>query len=115
MSVWLLILGLPLAVYLALAVLPVGRPAFLVSLGFTALLGLAWLAFAYDIAGFAGREGPRGAYTLVALSGLSVAVALGASLQALRLRLPGGWPAWVWPLCVVLALIAVAIPLMRTF
>lgn len=112
-QIWLAITGLPLLVYLWLALMPRGRVATVSLVLLGGLTCLAWGAFVIDIHGFSGHSTTRGVYTLLALTGVSTAVILGASLRLLRVRLPQSWPGWVWPLCVVATLFAVAWPLMR--
>lgn len=113
MVIWLIIFGLPLVIYLGLALVAPGRAARRAVLALATVIALAWLAFVLDISGFAGRDGPRGAYTLLGLTGVTTALVLGTSLQALRLRVPRNWPAWAWPLCIVITLVAIALPLTR--
>ena len=113
MSVWLVVLGLPLVVYLGLAFAPQGRALRGAAWGLAGLTGLAWLLVAADIGGSTVRDGPRGAYVLVGLTGISMALVLGASLRLLRGRVPRDWPGWAWPACVALSLVAIAVPLLR--
>ncbi len=113
MVIWLIIFGLPLVIYLGLALVAPGRGARQAVLGLTTAIALAWLAFGLDIGAVAGRDGPGGAYMLLSLTGATTALVLGASLQLLRLRLPRSWPGWAWPLCVAITLVAIALPLTR--
>lgn len=114
MQIWLIVFGLPLVIYFWMALVPPGRIGKRAFILLAACIVLGWGAFFLDIGGFGGRDGPQGAYTILALTGVSTAFLLGATLRVLRVRLPQNWPGWVWPLCVVITLLAISWPLVRT-
>ena len=101
MSPMITFAALPVAMYLALAALPRGRPAMLglVAAGLLAVLAAVILAaLGLDGAG-------------LATSVLSIAAtALAALVQALRRALGPGRPAWLYPLIVIAAPLAGIVP-----
>jgi len=101
---------LPAAAFLLLALLPRGRTA----LAGCGLAGLGIVFFwVYVLIVAAPGGGTSGSYTIVIAALLTGALGVASSLQALRLRLPPGGPAWRWPAIVAITLLAVGLPALR--
>ena len=100
MELALAFIGIPVATYLVLVCLPHGRPALIGCLVAMALAALFWVS----------QMGSDDSY-LVALIALVIsAIALGGLVQILRLVIGLGRPQWVYPVIVVLAMLAAGIP-----
>ncbi|MEO1139800.1 MAG: hypothetical protein AAFW87_10115 [Pseudomonadota bacterium] len=113
MTNWLVLLGVALVAYVGLVIVPRGRAALVACLAAGMLVGLLWLVLVFDLLGLA-QSNPEGEIALLILVvGLTVAWGLACSMQAMRLRLPDHWPGWAWPLCATLALLTVAVPVLR--
>lgn len=93
-----------------LALLPRGRTA----LAGCGLAGLGIVFLWIYVLVFAVSDGAAsGSYAIVIAAGLTGAWAVAFSLQALRLRLPAGGPAWLWPSIVAISLLAAGLPALR--
>ncbi len=109
---WFVGIALPLALYFGLALLPKAgavRLFILSGLGISVL----WAAFFLKIGDAGVFDTSDGVYNIMKLLGFSTALVLGGSMMVLKTRLPDTWPIWSWPVCVVLALVAVGLPILR--
>ncbi len=97
--------AVPLAVFLVLVALPRGRPA-LIGIGGAALVAIVGTALMVTLDG----TGFGAALGMLAGS----AIALAAIAQALRQALGPGRPRWVYPVIVLVALIAGSWPLVQS-
>lgn len=114
MALTLLAFALPSALFLVLALLPVGRTLLLSALVTIAVLIGLWLAHYLDVLGLEAR-GAHKAQVMVffLLMGLSLAWFMAVSLQVLRRRFPAHWPAWSWPMVVLVTLAAIGFGIFR--
>lgn len=100
----MIFIGIPLASYLSLAMLPRGRSA-LIGLGIAALAtGVLWVLVVPG-----DSSGVLGALVMLVAS----AILLAALVQSLRSFLGEGRPAWTYPAIVGLALLGAGLPLLK--
>lgn len=103
MELALAFIGLPVAIYLALASLRRGRFAMVGILGAAAINGMI----------FAVKSGASDGYSTALSMLVFSAIALAGLVQVLRAMIGVGRPPWVYPLIVVLALVAAGIPMLK--
>ncbi|MEL7256286.1 MAG: hypothetical protein AAFN80_00385 [Pseudomonadota bacterium] len=112
MASWFVGTALPLALYFGLVFLPkAGAIRLLILSGIG--IGVLWVAYFMKIGGSGALDPVKGAYSIIMLLALTIALALGGSMMVLKSRLPETWPTWSWPVCVAVALMAVGVPVVR--
>lgn len=110
MSLALIYIAAPLAVFLLLAVLPRGRTA-AAGLGLAALLlALGWATRALGLPPFASASAHDDGYLALILAVLTGAGLAAALAQGLRAAWGPGRPGWLYPLVATFILVAAAVP-----
>ena len=113
MALWGFAAGAPLLLFFMLVALPRGRAALTGCLLAGLVIGLLWAGYLLDFPVLQEQEFSRRGHLMLSLGGLSAAWAIAGSLQALRLRLPAGTPAWVWPVLVLVTFAVTVFTLLR--
>ncbi|WP_317054952.1 hypothetical protein [Roseovarius rhodophyticola] len=114
MASWFVGIALPLALYFGLVFLPrAGAIRLLILTGMG--LGVLWTAYFLKVGGSGALDPVKGAYSVLMLLAFTIALVLGGTMMVMKTRLPETWPTWSWPICVLVALVAVGIPLVRMF
>jgi hypothetical protein len=103
MKLAFVLIGVPIATYLVLALLPRGKVAFV------GIVGAAITAALCYVQQLESGESFFVATILLVFSAISLATLV----QLLRLVLGEGRPKWVYPLIVFLALLAIGIPMIK--
>ncbi|MEZ5779006.1 MAG: hypothetical protein R3E44_11660 [Paracoccaceae bacterium] len=103
-------IGLPVAVFLVLVLLPAGRAAAVGLVVGALLIGLVWLARMLDLGPLFTGDAHADGYMVAALSILTGAAAVAAIAQGIRAAMGPARPRWAYPLIVVVLFLISAVP-----